>query len=68
MNATLLNGSVIGKNSIVGAGAVVTEGKEFPGESLIVGMPGKVIRKLNPYEIESIEDNAIRYSKLANKE
>ncbi len=68
MNATLLNGSVIGKNSIVGAGAVVTEGKEFPGESLILGMPGKVIRKLNPYEIESIEDNAIRYSKLANKE
>lgn len=67
MNATLLNGSVIKKNSIVGAGAVVTEGKEFPEGCLILGMPGKVIRKLKPHEIESIKDNAIRYSKLVNK-
>ena len=67
MNSTLLNGSVIGKNSIIGAGAVVTEGKEFPEGSLILGMPGKLTRKLTPHEIESIKDNAIRYCKLSNK-
>ena len=30
MGAILLNGSKIGKNSLVGAGALVTEGKTFP--------------------------------------
>ena len=30
MGAILLNGAKIGANSLVGAGAVVTEGKTFP--------------------------------------
>lgn len=68
MNSTLLNGSFIGENSIVGAGAVVTEGKKFPEGSLILGMPGRLIRELEAPEIESIKKNALRYSKLANKE
>lgn len=68
MNSTLLNGSVIGENSIVGAGAVVTEGKKFPPESLILGMPAKVIRNLEPPEIESIKNNAVRYAEMAGKQ
>lgn len=67
MNSTLLNGSFIGENSIVGAGAVVTEGKKFQAGSLILGMPAKVIRKLETYEIKSIKDNALRYAEMANK-
>ncbi|MDD1774542.1 MAG: gamma carbonic anhydrase family protein [Methanobacterium sp.] len=67
MNATLLNGSEIGENSIVGAGSVVTQDKKFPKESLILGTPGKLIRKLEPAEIESIKDNALRYAELAGK-
>lgn len=67
MNATLLNGSFIGKNSMVGAGAVVTEGKKFPKESLILGVPAKVIRKLENSEIESIKNNALRYAEMAVK-
>lgn len=66
MNSTLLNGSVIGKNSIVGAGAVVTEGKIFPEGSLILGLPAKAARKLETHEIKAINDNALRYAKLAN--
>ncbi|HEY0196274.1 MAG TPA: gamma carbonic anhydrase family protein [Methanobacterium sp.] len=68
MNSSLLNGSAIGKNSIVGAGAVVTEGKKFPPESLILGMPAKVIRNLEPPEVESIKDNAVRYAEMAGKQ
>ncbi len=64
MNSTLLNGSVIGENSIVGAGAVVTRGKKFPRESLILGMPAKVIRELKSHEVKSIKDNAIRYAEM----
>ncbi len=65
MNSTLLNGSYIGKNSIVGAGTVITEGKKYTEGSLILGMPGKLIRQLKLHEIESIKDNSIRYAELA---
>ena len=47
MGATVLNGAKIGKFCIVGANALVTENKEFPDYSLIVGSPAKVIRQLD---------------------
>ena len=47
MGAILLNGAKIGKNCLVGAGALVTEGKEFPDNSLIVGAPARAIRTLD---------------------
>ncbi|MCE5215025.1 MAG: gamma carbonic anhydrase family protein [Methanobacterium sp.] len=67
MNSTLLNGSHIGQNSIIGAGAVITEGKKFPEGSLILGVPGKLIRKLKPQEIKSIKANALRYAVMASE-
>ena len=48
MGATVLNGARIGKNSLVGANSLVTEGKEFPDNSLIVGSPARVVRTLDP--------------------
>ncbi len=68
MNSTILNGAIIRKNSIVGAGAVVTEGKEFPEKSLIIGVPAKIIRKLETDEIEAIKNNSINYADMANKD
>lgn len=47
MGATVLNGAKIGRNCIVGANALIPEGKEIPDNSLVVGMPGKVIRTLD---------------------
>jgi len=46
MGATLLNRAKIGKNSIVGAHALVPEGKEFPDNSLLVGVPARVVRSI----------------------
>ena len=43
----VLNGARIGRHSIVGAGALVTEGKEFPDNSLIVGSPARAVRTLD---------------------
>ncbi|MGE5369745.1 MAG: gamma carbonic anhydrase family protein, partial [Chloroflexota bacterium] len=46
MGATILNGAKIGRNCLVGANALVTGGKEYPDNSLIVGSPAKVMREL----------------------
>lgn len=68
MNSTVLNGVKIGKNCIVGAGAVVTEGKKFDEGSLILGVPAKAVRKITGKEIDTINDNAVRYTRLAKTE
>ena len=47
MGATILNGAKIGQGCLIGAGALVTEGKEIPDGSLVMGMPGKVVRMLD---------------------
>ncbi len=65
MNATILNNAKIGKNSIVGAGAVVSEGKEFPEGSLILGVPGKLIKETSEEQKEHIEYNAKHYVELS---
>jgi len=61
MSATILDGAVIGKESIVGAGALVTKNKVFPPRSLIVGSPAKVIRELNDEEVKELYASAHRY-------
>ena len=62
-----MNRAEIGKNSIVGAGALVTEGKVFPENSLIVGSPAKVKRQLTEADIEAIRENAEEYLQLAKE-
>jgi carbonic anhydrase/acetyltransferase-like protein (isoleucine patch superfamily) len=65
MGAIVLDGAVIGKESIVGAGALVTQNKAFPPRSLIVGSPAKVVRELNDEEVAGIKENAREYVELA---
>lgn len=47
MGATVLNGAKIGSGCLIGAGALIPEGKEIPDGSLVMGMPGKVVRVLD---------------------
>lgn len=47
MGAIVLSGAVIGSGTLVAAGAVVTEGMEVPPESLVVGVPARVIREVD---------------------
>lgn len=61
MTSTVMNNAVIRKNTIVGAGSLVTEGKEFPEGVLIMGRPAKVIRELTEEEIAGIQENADLY-------
>ena len=47
MGEILLNGVRLGAGSVVGAGAVLTEGTEVPPGSLVLGVPGKVVRPVD---------------------
>ncbi|UMA66404.1 gamma carbonic anhydrase family protein [Roseivivax marinus] len=65
MGATILNGAKIGKNCLIGAGALVPEGKEIPDGSLVMGMPGKVVRELDAAAIQKLEASALNYQRNA---
>jgi carbonic anhydrase/acetyltransferase-like protein (isoleucine patch superfamily) len=63
MGATVLNGAKIGRNCLIGAGALVGEGKVIPDNSLVVGMPGKVLRELDADTIAGLTVSAQGYQK-----
>ena len=65
IGAVILNNAKIGKNCIIGAKALITENKEIPDNSLVVGAPGRVIRKLTDEEIGKITENAKHYQDLS---
>jgi carbonic anhydrase/acetyltransferase-like protein (isoleucine patch superfamily) len=61
MGSIVMNGARIGRGSVVGAGSVITEGKEFPEYSLIIGAPARVIRTLEPAQVEKMGGAARNY-------
>jgi carbonic anhydrase/acetyltransferase-like protein (isoleucine patch superfamily) len=61
IRSVVLNGARIGRNCIVGAGSVVTEGKSFPDGTLILGVPAKVVRELDPEQIAMMQHGASHY-------
>ena len=65
MGATVLNGAKIGRNCLIGAGSLITEGKEIPDGSLVMGMPGKVVRSLDEAAIRSLAKSALHYQENA---
>lgn len=64
MNSTILNGAEIGSFSIVGAGAVVTQGAKIPERSLVLGVPGKVVRMVEDEELTIIKNASEVYVEL----
>jgi carbonic anhydrase/acetyltransferase-like protein (isoleucine patch superfamily) len=65
MGAILLNRCRIGSGSIIGAGALIPEGAQIPPNSLVLGMPGKVVRETTSEERERIIRSAESYQRLA---
>ncbi len=65
IGSTVLNNARIGNNCIVGAHALITENKEFPDGSLILGAPARVVRPLSDEEIAHIGLSADIYVKNA---
>jgi carbonic anhydrase/acetyltransferase-like protein (isoleucine patch superfamily) len=61
IGAVILNNAKIGNNCVIGAKSLITENKVIPDKSLVVGSPGRVIRKVTDEEAKAIKENAIRY-------
>jgi carbonic anhydrase/acetyltransferase-like protein (isoleucine patch superfamily) len=63
IGAIILNGVQVGAGSIVGAGAVVT--KSIPPQSLVMGVPGKVVKALSDQQAAALIEHAQKYHQLA---
>ena len=61
IQSVILNNAVIGENCVIGAKAFIPEGKEIPAGSMVLGVPGRVARKLTDQEIESLRRPAQHY-------
>jgi carbonic anhydrase/acetyltransferase-like protein (isoleucine patch superfamily) len=65
IGAIVLDGAVVGEASIIGAGAVVAPGTQVPPRSLVLGVPGKVVRQLSPTEAEHTAAEATKLQEKA---
>ena len=65
MHATILNGAVIGDGCLIAAGALVPENMLVPAGSLVIGVPGKVVRPVSAAQAAAIKANEEEYLELA---
>lgn len=67
MGAILLNRVMVGRGSIVGAGALCVEGMVIPPESLVLGVPGRVVRRTTPEERDRVQRTVDAYLALQER-
>ena len=65
MGSMVLGGAKIGAFSIIGAGALVKENAVIPPRSLVVGIPGRVVREVTEEEVEGLRWRARHYVERA---
>jgi carbonic anhydrase/acetyltransferase-like protein (isoleucine patch superfamily) len=65
VGAIVLSGARIGRESLIGAGALVTGGTVVPPRSLVLGLPGRVVRQITEEELQNIKRTAERYVQYA---
>jgi carbonic anhydrase/acetyltransferase-like protein (isoleucine patch superfamily) len=67
MGAKLLSGSDIGQDCLIAAGSLVTEGRRIPDRSVVMGMPGKVVREITDAELARTREINAHYLELAQR-
>jgi carbonic anhydrase/acetyltransferase-like protein (isoleucine patch superfamily) len=65
MGSLLLNRVTIGSGSVVAAGAVVPEGMQVPPRSLVMGVPGRIVRQVDAALAERVAATWAHYVKEA---
>lgn len=63
MGAMVLNGVEIGRGSVIAAGTVVKQGEIIPPYSMVVGVPGRIIKKMSK-QLDTIHAQAVKYKTL----
>jgi carbonic anhydrase/acetyltransferase-like protein (isoleucine patch superfamily) len=61
MGAVILDGAVVGRQCIIGARALVTQGMKIPPGSLVMGAPARIVRKLKKEERAELKCFAEHY-------
>lgn len=67
MGATLLSGCEIGEECLIAAGTLVTEGRRIPPRSVVMGVPGKVVRTITAEELERNRTICAHYIEMAQR-
>jgi carbonic anhydrase/acetyltransferase-like protein (isoleucine patch superfamily) len=67
IGARLLAGSEVGEECLIGAGAIVTEGKKIPPRSVVLGVPGKVVREVTEEEVRRTREICTHYLDRARR-
>lgn len=67
IGAIILNGAVIGRESLIAAGALVGQGVKIPKRSLVMGVPGRVIKQVTDDQAEALEAAAKEYRERAQR-
>jgi carbonic anhydrase/acetyltransferase-like protein (isoleucine patch superfamily) len=61
IGAVVLNGARIGRNCLIGSKTLIPEGKVIPDNSLVMGVPGKVVREVSEAQLETLKAGAAGY-------
>jgi carbonic anhydrase/acetyltransferase-like protein (isoleucine patch superfamily) len=61
IGSIILNRTKIGKNCLIGANTLITEGKEIPDNSVVMGAPGRVVRQVDEMTAASLKVSAAHY-------
>jgi carbonic anhydrase/acetyltransferase-like protein (isoleucine patch superfamily) len=67
IGARLLTGCEIGAECLIASGAVVTEGRRIPPRSVVMGLPGKIVREITAEELERTHAIGAHYLELAQR-
>lgn len=67
MNSTVIEGAIVGNDCIIGANAVITGNMDIPPRSVVVGVPGKIVRYDDAGAHDRAEANARAYHALRDE-
>jgi carbonic anhydrase/acetyltransferase-like protein (isoleucine patch superfamily) len=67
MGALLLSGSEVGAECLIAAGTLITEKRRIPPRSVVMGVPGKVVREVTDEDLRRTHAIAANYLELAQR-
>ncbi len=67
MKAVLLAGCEVGEECLIAAGTLLTEGRRIPPRSVVMGVPGKVVREITADELRRTRESCAGYLEMAQR-